>query len=203
MNETNLLAGVEVQESNGTFLSMFELQKDLQTRLGSLPSTTVFDRAMAKRCIYWGHCIRAEIDELMEWAIKQTDPTWMKELQMEAIDIVHFVFNIGLELGLTGDIVAAIEADYTHNTWPIDMNRLRAATLIIESRLIELVNLLPWKDWKTYTSEPDLPKVYETYRVILISMLMLCNSAGLNRVAIIDMYYAKNRVNHERQDNGY
>lgn len=203
MNGTNFLADVAVPEVVGTFSDMYIAQVGLQNRLNQLPMDITDFKHMATRCIYWGHCIRAEIEELTVWLGQQTDPTWIKEMQMEAIDIMHFVFNLGIEIGLTDADVHGMSLDYDHQDWLIDNQRIMAAVAILSSCTIKLIDLLPWKTWKTYTASPDMPQVTEAFMNIFRAALMLCNACDLSEQAIINMYFAKNKVNHLRQDNGY
>ena len=205
MNEGNTLAGVDVPTVSAGFGDMMKLQIDLQARLNQLPVDPTDAKRMASKCIYWGHCIRAEIEELIEWpTLHASDPNWVKEMQMEAIDIVHFVFNIGIELGFDASFVVATEQAYMHLVHIVyEVPTLRAISLMSEITIIDIVNALPWKTWKTYTTRPDMGLLAECYSDLLRAMLMLCNATGLDRQGIIDMYFAKNKVNHKRQDDGY
>lgn len=204
MNGTNLLADTPVPRiADADFGEMYMLQMALQARLNTLPTPPINPGTAAPKIIYWGHCIRAELEELVEWLTKQDDPTWIKELRMEAIDVVHFVFNVGLELGVTPEFIVAAEEAYTHQKWQLDQHRIHAAILILNKTVVELVNQLPWKTWKTYGPDVDSKWLSKCYADLIRAMLILCNACALNREAIIDMYFAKNKVNHERQDNGY
>lgn len=203
MNETNILADVEVPHVDMDYAGIFLLQYNLQERLNQLPESLSNYKHMASKCVYWGHCIRAEVDELLEWLVQRTDPTWLKEMQMEAIDIVHFVFNIGLEIGFTADSINSVVNSYEHQDWPVDASRVHAATILLDKSVIILVNKLPWKTWKTYQQAPIMEAVGMDYVQVLRACLMVCNATGLNRQGIINMYCAKNGINHQRQDNGY
>jgi dimeric dUTPase (all-alpha-NTP-PPase superfamily) len=203
MNETNILADVAVPEVVGNFASMYQLQLALQRRLNCLPTDTTDYRSMAHKSIYWGHCIHAELEELREWLVKQADETWIKEMQMEAIDVVHFVFNIGVEAGYTEEHIFELTEDYEHQEWLIESQRVQAATAILSKWVIEYVNLLPWKNWKTYKDVPDQTALFAAYSNIIRAMLMLCNACNLSKQGIINMYFAKNKVNIKRQDDGY
>lgn len=203
MNATNILVDVDVPNQEGAnFSDMFQMQVELQERLKQLPEQLDPSR-MATKSIYWGHCVRTEVVELMEWLGQQTDPTWLKEMQMEAIDIVHFVFNIGIEIGISTDTIQYFDNDFSHNKWAIDSQRIQAASLMLEICIVELVNALPWKTWKTYKDVINFDVLGVAYSNVFNSTLLLCNSVGLERQGIINMYYAKNKVNHVRQDNGY
>lgn len=202
MNGTNILANVDVPHVEANFADMYQLQYELQERLKQLPQELDYMH-MAQKCIYWGHCIRAEVVELIEWLANQKDPSWVKELQMEAIDIVHFVFNLGLEIGLTTDSIQCMEQEFEHYGWNIAEKRLHAASIMLETSIINFINMLPWKTWKNYKELPDLAAIGEKYAIVFKSCLLLCNAAGLDQQGIINMYCAKNKVNHVRQDNGY
>lgn len=204
MNQSNILAGVAVPTVEATFENMFKTQLALQARLNQLPPHPVNWQHAAQKCIYWGHCVRAETVELLEWLDKQDAEAWLKELKMEAIDIVHFVFNIGIELGIAPEDILALELGYTHNKWTINNNRLKAAATLLNDNIVKLIDQLPWKTWKTYTdSVVSLGFLQACYQQVLTACLLLCNACELEKQGIIDMYYAKNKVNHQRQDNGY
>lgn len=205
--DLNILANVAVPHQEGAnFATMFELQLNLQTRLNQLPGPLPDYKHMATKSIYWGHCIRAELVELMEWLSQMDDPTWKKELQMEAIDVVHFVFNIGIEAFAPIECLHDMELQFEHMTYDtIDPDRVRAAATCLETTVVSFVNLLPWKSWKAYkdftTIDGDILR--QAYQNVFYACLILCNVCGLDRSAIVNMYYAKNKVNHVRQDNGY
>ena len=201
--DVNLLADVAVPDVDKDFPDMYMLQIELQRRLNQLPMDTSDHRHMAHKSIYWGHCIRAEVEELVEWLSVQTDPTWLKEMQMESIDIVHFVFNLGIEAGFTDVDIFDITAAYEHSDWPVQSDRINAAVAILNKSVINHVNLLHWKTWKTYNTPPDAEAVYDSFTNIVRANLMLCNACGLSANGIVNMYFAKNKVNHQRQDNGY
>lgn len=204
MNQSNILAGVEVPTVAGNFDMMFAMQYGLQERLKQLPPEPRDWQHAASKCVYWAHCVRAETVELIEWLDKRESEAWLKELQMEAIDIVHFVFNIGLEIGIQQIDIVAYELGYNHNQWTINVNRIKAAATLLSDNIVKLIDQLPWKTWKTYEGlklDSDLIKM--CYQQVFSACLLLCNACELDRQAIIDMYYAKNKVNHQRQDNGY
>ena len=202
MNETNILAGVPVLATGYTFEDVYKAQLALQTRLNQVPKE--FDnKHIAAKCIYWGHCIKAESEELLDWLLQKDDPTWQKEAQMEAIDIVHFLLNISIEIGLPASVFIKAEATYEHNEWDIEDDRIRTGIILLNAMVVELVDCFPWKTWKTYTTEPVLNDIIMVYTHMVQATLMICNATGLGRQEIVDMYFAKNKVNHERQDNGY
>ena len=202
MNETNILADVPVMHIDANFSDMFNTQRALQARLNQQP--TLFNLAHATiKAIYWSHCINAESVELLDWLEQQDDTTWIKEMQMEAIDIVHFILNIAIEFKLTPKQIEAMELVYEHVEIEIDTESVIDAVLLLNKQVIEFINLLPWKTWKTYKFEPDYLVLELGYSKTIKAMLLLCNACGLKRQDIINMYFAKNKVNHERQDNGY
>jgi dimeric dUTPase (all-alpha-NTP-PPase superfamily) len=196
------LAGVEVSSVTATFSEMYAAQRMLQNRLNQLPEN-VDDRHIANKSIYWSFCIRAESIELVDWLVHQDDITWVKEMQMEAIDILHFVFNIGIEAHVTCEDIDEIESDQSYLEWELSTDRIKAALYLLELCIVEHINTLHWKTWKTYTSPLTMDSLRDTYAKVLSACLIVCTACGLDRQGIINMYFAKNNVNHERQDHGY
>jgi hypothetical protein len=162
-----VLNDVPTPHMDFNFGDMFLTQTGLQQRLNQLPTDTADFRHMAAKSVYWTHCVRAEIEELTDWLLEQKDETWVKEMQMEAIDIVHFVFNIGIELGLTTQAILVIERAYEHQDWLIESARVHAAVMLLDKSLIKYVNLLPWKTWKATVTVPDSVELLDAYTCIL------------------------------------
>ena len=203
MNETNILAGTEVLEVQKDFSDVYLMQLSLQEKLNQIPMDTTDFKHMANKSIYWYFCIQAEAQELLEWLAQDTNPSWIKEMQFEAIDILHFALNIGIEAGYTANDILAIEKDYEHSDWLIAPDRVQAALNILNTTCITFINQLPFKTWKKYKTKPDTDLLYDSYTNILRATLMLCNACNLNQQKTINMYFAKNKVNFQRQSNGY
>jgi len=105
MAELNICSGLEIPQIDieNPFAEMFMMQYRLQHRLGKRPG----DKDYIANIIYWQFCIASEIKELTDWFNIETNNLW-KEVQMEAIDCLHFVMNIGLELNYSKEFHTSI-----------------------------------------------------------------------------------------------
>jgi dimeric dUTPase (all-alpha-NTP-PPase superfamily) len=194
-----IMKHVPVPKVDADFGDMYVAQCALQERLNQLPIDTTNYSNMAAKCIYWAHCVRAEARELLDWTADED----IKELQMEAIDIIHFVFNIGVESGHTGLDIIELEEAWDHMPSEINFEKINAVITILDLAMLNFIAILPWKTWKNYKIVPSIEVIKEGYNDVFRAALFLCNVANLDRQDIINMYFAKNKVNHNRQTNGY
>ncbi len=203
MHETNICKDLEVldEKVENRVEKMMEAQYALQRRLGKLVSPTANPKDLATLTIYWRQCIHTECDELMEWF---KDPSSdRQEIEMEAIDILHFVMNIGISFDMSPGAVQYLMKGYSYTEVGTRL-RVKVMTNImsLSLALTKFIDQLPWKTWKTYTIEP-LPVLLPEYIEILSSSLDICASLGMDKDRIYNCYMAKNKENHARQDRGY
>ncbi|MFC1755002.1 dUTPase [Thermoproteota archaeon] len=73
--------------------------------------------------------------------------------------------------------------------------------LALRQESAEAVDSLNWKWWKKDADD------WENIKVELVDMLhfwvSMCTIAGLTAQDVLDLYFKKNQLNHERQDKGY
>ena len=83
----------------------------------------------------------------------------------------------------------------------IKRQRFLQYMLALQQEGAEAVNSLNWKWWKK--DEED----WDNIKVELVDMLhfwvSMCTIAGMSAEEVIDMYFKKNKLNHDRQDKGY
>ena len=203
LNGTNICKNLDIEhvELENPFFYMFEKQVELQKRVGSWPLVWPELPFMIRQIIYWEHCIAAELTELLEW---EAD---MKEIQMEAIDILHFVMNIGVELSIHESMCSVIEQEFKHSVNTVYDSGIAAARgLELVASITKLVDVFPWKTWKKYPDinvEAIINSARDQYVDVYMKTLKLCNAVGLDRQDIVNFYMAKNKENHARQDRGY
>jgi hypothetical protein len=215
INEGNICAGVELKriEIDRPYYEMYQAQVWLQERVGALPRPERTLSNMAHNAIYWHYCITDECFELLEWLETPKSETTEKEMRMEAIDILHFVFNLGIELNMTGENVetvlnyfpfsqiAALKVAYNTKTV------LSGAVLRLLQSITNCISHLPWKNWKKYDNLPEVEKVLgaaqSCYCEVLANTITICCLLNMLEADIIDYYFAKNNENHARQDRGY
>ena len=184
------------------FIQMYNLQKYFQNSLGKTYGEDT-PQQTAQKCIYWFYCIISECRELLDWFehTHNLPPEKVeKEIQMEAIDILHFVMNIGLELGVTDEEIQAItdaECEMQNEQSFSDCN---AFCEQLVASCVGLIDQLPWKMWRQY---PDATIDKEGFAAVYANALLVCGSTNLSRQDTINVYHAKNKENIERQKRGY
>ncbi len=104
----------------------------------------------------------------------------------EYVDCLHFILSIGLEMKLRKDIII-IDSDYTKETLTETFNEMFFA-------VSELKNDI--KEHSMFTQK-------ETYDALFNLFVGLGEMLGFTWDQIEQAYLDKNKVNHERQDNGY
>lgn len=215
MSDQNICSGLDVThvEVDNHWAAMYDAQVRLQERLGVMPSDFSDLRKVAHKCIYWEHCINDEIYELLEWFghNKSSVDGWGKEVHMEAIDILHFVLNLGMEIGLTKEEFILMEPNFHYeprnecvNTYHI--TSIERATDRLRRSVIDFIAAMPWKNWKSYNDvafTTFVQKATPYYVNVMTDCIRLCQAVCLNKQDIINIYMAKNRENHRRQDDGY
>jgi hypothetical protein len=212
--DVNICNGLEIVPIHleNPYQEMYLLQQRLQLRLNPEAYQHNDTKLAARNCTYWFYCIAAECKELMDWF----SPTMghnlgadeiTKEIQMESIDVLHFVMNIGLELRYTPEELQAFMFEQpTEPLGEIQPDKCEVACSDLMDRAIRLIDALPWKSWKTY---PDInvlelkSLVEEDFGILFRLTIRLCNVVNLSGQDVINWYFAKNAENHNRQDNGY
>lgn len=181
------------------------LQYELQARLNKLPAPDVTIEDTVTALIYWRHCIHSECDELLAW-FKCPDLNFT-ELEMEAVDILHFVYNIGIALNIQPAAVQFLISPYTSKHTEANATSLVACQMLIcdlSAKLTNLIDLFPWKSWKNYSGFQKAPStVLKAYVELVEANLILAANLGMSMQRIVDVYIAKNKENHARQDRGY
>ena len=192
------------------YKQMFTKQLELQARMNQIPHPFATLKERVEAVIYWGHCVGDEFVELIDW-MPASSQTSLKEARMEFIDIVHFGFNVGVSLSMTPE---DIEQGLKNHTWykqdivsGVDIFDLLKTELNMRKKFSELVALMPWKTWKTYEKVPPLdqhkPKLEHAFFNYMKVLLAMAGTLGMDLQMVADMYFAKNKENHRRQDNGY
>lgn len=214
LNPGNTCADLEVV-SIGTarpVLDMYKLQLALQTRLREFPGPFDDLKSRVPNVLYWKYCFDEEFQELTDWLIsKELTQATVKELQMEYIDMLHFLFNIGISLSVPATVIS-IELDgqvQEHDMFKLDAETLAKLLFMkhrVDCEITKLVSYMPWKRWKTYNEvykEEVMPHIIECYINTLKLFFALGGLVDMDMQAIVNFFYAKNKENHARQDRGY
>tara|TARA_A100001011_G_scaffold127497_1_gene134504 strand:+ start:265 stop:669 length:405 start_codon:yes stop_codon:yes gene_type:complete len=73
--------------------------------------------------------------------------------------------------------------------------------LALRQESAEAIDSLNWKWWK---KDPD---DWDNVKIELVDMLhfwvSMCTIAGLSAQEVMDLYFKKNKLNHDRQEQGY
>lgn len=213
MSDVNICSGLVIEEINipNPFKEMYLNQRRFQLQYAGLKVENVLATDAALSCIYWSHCVAAECKELLDWFDEANHNGLsagevIKEIQMESIDAWHFVMNMGLVCGFTADEVAPLEEAVELRVISPEPDTCYKTIGILKDRCIAMIDCMPWKQWKNYDELfitdikslffDDFAKVYRT-------AIVLCGHVGLTKQDIVNVYFAKNKENIARQQNGY
>ena len=214
MNGANFCSGLSIVPMSFAypFSEVYKMQRTFQLKVGSLDTSANLAVDAAHKCIYWFYCIVDERQELLDWFDPEFNTKNLsldqikQEIQMEAIDMFHFVMNLGLELKFTPEEIQDM-ADACQFVVHVPQAHIcEDVSRDLSDRIIKMIGGLPWKKWKTYeafTIDDVKDLVRTDYVQIYQRMLHLCGKVELTKEDIINVYCAKNRENISRQDNGY
>ena len=143
------------------------------------PSETIQDRIIA---------LSVELAELANelrffkyWSQK---PPAMANAHEEAADCLHFIISIGNTLG--------------HKIWLADIPD------VMNYQQTEKVYLQLQEGCKSlWLNVFDGVETKVLYEELLIDFMRLLKLVGIDKKELLYCYYVKNRINHERQNNGY
>ena len=213
MSDLNICSGLTIEQITITnpFKEAYLTQRKLQLYLDNTVYNNVVAKVAAKRCTYWFYCIADECKELLDWFDINnhnglTFEEVEREMQMESIDILHFVMNLGLELGFDAEAVEAVAEELRIDIYKPTPERCMLGTHTLLNNCIKFIDCLPWKAWKTYEdlSIVDFQSIlFDDFANAYRACLTLCGFVGLNKQDIINVYFAKNKENIARQENGY
>lgn len=115
------------------------------------------------------------------------DIVWGNPLLEEYVDGLHFILSIGNELSLADVSIKNLEGEFKDtlecfkhcNNW--------------------VVNL----DYTLHDTTVYIPTIEKVYKHLISVFLELGRLLGFTEEQIEQAYYAKNKINHERQTDGY
>ena len=217
MNPTNICSLLDIPVHNfaDTYNEIYMMQYRSQlayAATGKQAAVLQLDPiSVAKESVYWFFAVADECKELMDWFTPNNQLGYQPanidiEIQMESIDIIHFVFNLGLVLGITADEISQMESEFVFTTVQPMLMTCKPLVDAVISDATSLIDLMPWKTWKTYPqiSVPDLKNsVFSAYTNLFKSALAVCAGVHLDRLGLVNMFCAKNGENKNRQNNGY
>jgi len=205
LNPTNECNDLRIENLAAEFpcTAMLRLQQNLQERLQTPMDPTENLHKISQRVIFWRHCLQDELSEVHDW-VPFTSEAMLKEAKMEIIDAWHFMNNIALELGVTGE---EIDAELVSHI-PVRNRTILEHEASVSTALRRLFDTLPWKTWKTY-SEASLA-AHQAQRTfakpltqVFLTLLQYAAFFEMDLAEVHSYYAAKHLENHARQDRGY
>ncbi|MED0688035.1 dUTPase [Anoxybacillus ayderensis] len=115
-------------------------------------------------------------------------------LEDEEIEKLEKMFQ--MQQALDERIIAERNIEKTLDEWVI------AITIAMESEIDEIRREVHWKWWKQ-EKEVDIDRLQEEVIDLWHFLLSLSRMVGLTPETIFEKYMAKNKVNHQRQEQGY
>lgn len=83
-----------------------------------------------------------------------------------------------------------------------DVQFIKDMTLAAMDELMESLREIPWKPWKKQ-QEFNMASFKEELIDLLHFFVNLCLAAGMDSNEVHELYLLKNKVNNQRQDEGY
>lgn len=170
--------------------SLFEMQKVLDYRIEQEHPRVDGEDRLGKKLL----ALQVELGELANelpqtfkfWSNKKND---YKKALVEYVDCLHFVLSIGLEIGMKGDDFVK----FLDNKARL-MNGMGDKFLYINKKLLTLYEDIRDKDSKD--------AIYHWVH-LFDQFKQLSELLGFTWEQIERAYLNKNKINHERQNNGY
>lgn len=158
---------------------LFELQHNLDIRI--LKEHNLYDQPLFSKKIL---ALQVEISELANetrcfkfWSNK--GPSLKEKILEEYVDCLHFILSLGLEKKFSKDIIDV---------------QLREDESELTKRFINI-----YVDINDFIVCPTL----DNYKTLFEDFLSLGASLGFSLTDVEEAYFAKNKINHVRQDTGY
>jgi len=161
---------------------LFEMQKVLDARIEKEHPQLQGEDRLAKKIL----ALQVELGELANelpgtfkfWSNKKND---YKKALVEYVDCLHFILSIGLEFKYSS---------YSYATEEKISLATKDTMTNIQNCFYEMSFLNKFR-------------AYQYYHSLLIELLALGRSLGFTGEQIEHAYLNKNKINHERQQNGY
>ncbi|MGJ7034501.1 dUTPase [Anoxybacillus eryuanensis] len=120
--------------------------------------------------------------------------TAIEVVEDEEIEKLEAMFN--MQQDLDERIIAERNIKKTLDEW------VAAITIAMESEIDEIRREVNWKWWKQ-EKEIDLDRLQEEIIDLWHFLLSLSRMVGLTPETIFEKYMDKNKINHQRQEQGY
>ncbi|WP_108669354.1 dUTP diphosphatase [Peribacillus acanthi] len=161
------------------YSQLFKMQKELDTHIEEkhgLLETNLVDKKILAMLVELGE-LANETRCFKFWSLKDSSPK--KKILEEFVDGVHFILSLGIELDLE-DSVSEVHIFSHENTLTDQFLRVFEAALSFK-----------------------LDKEKETYVELFKQYILLGELLGFSQSEVKEAYIEKNRVNFERQEQGY
>jgi dimeric dUTPase (all-alpha-NTP-PPase superfamily) len=182
---------------------LFEAQKELRDRI-SYNEPDRFNKLILALLVELGECAN-EWRGFKFWSVNQLPhtsavrvPAMMEEdkvyynpLLEEYVDGLHFVLEIGLELGLE---------ESKHLIYEID-GEPEVVLILIQTSTF--VNELFWENYHCDDSDQSYDYQFSLYRGVVSSFIKIGEMLGFTWEEVEQAYFNKHAINIQRQENGY
>lgn len=162
------------------FKELYELQAELDKEI-HLNHKTDYSKTMNERTL----AFMVEMGEFANetrcfkyWSNK--GPSERSVILEEYIDALHFI----LSLGLATNFKAVQDLDYTPNVSKKSLTE-------------DIIDM--YQEAKLYKDNPSL----DLYKSFFEKFLGIASKLGFSREDLVEAYYAKNNINHQRQHSNY
>ena len=184
---------------------MLTMQNNLQEFIGTKrvtlhPKSDITDQERAEQAIYFWGCATTEWYELIDardkYLFVDASPAQKIEMQMEFVDIYHFLMNIFLYTGIDASattLAEIYEGEYVPDTIEHNWSEL-------SYWVGDYINNLPYKRWKTYKEyKIDTTELANCFTNIMSLFVHIAVELGITKELFFALYVSKNTENIQRQ----
>jgi len=179
--------------------TIYDLQMNLNNRiLQEKFGYTVQDMNEEQRKQWVLNFCRAtnhEFWELEESVLKEDEHNTVVEI----VDLVHFLVSIGQVLDLKLDM--RFNFYYHDGSKTFWLKNITETIHDCQKYLNDIEECFGWRWWGTKTN--DFIKASKIFYNLLWNFSILISYLGVDEQQLFEVYCQKNKINHERQDNGY
>lgn len=203
---------------------IFELQKALNDRCGvKSEKIQKKEKKISKWVLNYTRAYSQEFAELQDslpWRWWDKDHKYdPQNAKVEIIDLFHFAISLCQVTGMSSeklteilDTENSLESIFEKNqktpntTSPAHLNdvmdKFKDSALLVQFKLSEINDLVPWKWWAKY-QKINIPELHTEIAEIFMYTVGLAHLFEMNGTDIYEGYLKKNKVNHNRQNSGY
>jgi hypothetical protein len=204
----------EVKYKKDALNDMLKRQYDLQVfmheKRGTIKPPANFSEVTQETtldAIYYITCMNLEFNELLD--AFNDERISVTEAKYELIDVYHFLMNVFIFAGISSfDKCHSLEFLWTIGAKE-EKEKSDADIVVlyyvgeINKILARLIDVLPYKKWKTYPADLKLNEKSITVHALqsIVNIIELAKEMGITKEEFYSLYVTKNQENYERQIN--